>query len=168
MTTLDSVRAHQILAEARELAEAMKVEFPAALASLVLDRLDRLQGAVVNVEVGVQALPQAAGEDDSIPTQNVDWIVFPIQIEISSTPKQGPDIAVPTGKEVVVRQRRHSTVRTGYVAPDEGRLANTLTRTELGNNDSFKVAASNLNKFWFDADTDNTFFELMVEQIVKQ
>jgi len=86
-----------------------------------------------------------------------------VQVPLVDDVRQGPQVAVPPGYNVVVRQRHHSSTRTGYVASDEPSLANTLTRSELWNNDSIAVAVTNMSDLWFSADTANTYFELITE-----
>lgn len=94
-----------------------------------------------------------------------EWIVFPVLVENAGTPVQGPNIPVDFGTEVIVRQRRHGTARTGYVAPTAAGTANVFGRSEFGNNDSFTKRVANLSMFWFDASASTTYFELIMERV---
>lgn len=76
---------------------------------------------------------------------------------------QGEDIAVPEGVITTIRQRRHLTNPTGYVAFTQAGLRDTTSRAELADGDSLAVRISNFKYAWFSADTANTDFEMIAE-----
>ena len=82
----------------------------------------------------------------------------------AGTPVQGPSIAIPVGITTVIRQRRSTGTRNGYVAGNEHDVTNTSLRTETQNGDVIGLRVSNWSKLWFDADTSGTEFELISEQ----
>ena len=88
-------------------------------------------------------------------------IVRRVRVVTAGTIVQGPDIALPTGFTVSIRQRRHAAPRTGYVGFSRNAVTNTETRVEMENNDSIGVRISNFKEAWFDATVDNTDFEVM-------
>ena len=104
----------------------------------------------------------------SSPTQSVDEIIVRVvRVLIAGTPVQGPDIPVPKGFSVTVRQRRHVGTITGYVAGSRNAIAQSLERSELRDNDPYLVNVSNLKNLWFDADAIPAlgfFTELIVAQ----
>jgi len=44
-----------------------------------------------------------------------------------------------------------------------GDIGNTLTRAEMGDGDTLETTVSNLKNLYFGADTNSTFFEMIVE-----
>lgn len=86
-----------------------------------------------------------------------------VTVVASGTPARGPAVPVPPGYDVIVRQRHHSGSPEGYVAYSSAEVGEDETRTVLHNNDSFGARVSNLNQFYFDADTATTNFELHVQ-----
>lgn len=163
MVTLDSNRAHAILTAAEDLARLLHAERDEVFYATLVTLLEQMQGGLGEV---VQAILDTSPVSPEEIELEDDWLLFVVEVQTAGSPQQGPNQLVPKGSEVSVRQRRHSTTRTGYVGRNRGDVGNTLTRSELGNNDSFVTKASNLNKFWFDADTNNTFFELLIERKV--
>ena len=87
-----------------------------------------------------------------------------VEVVTAGTPVQGPSIAIPVGITTVIRQRRSTGTRNGYVAVNEHDVTNTSLRTESQNGDVIGLRVSNWNKLWFDADTSGTEFELISEQ----
>lgn len=155
--------AHQLILEAQELARLGNMELNAALFAILIDRIGKVTTTVELVQEAVLATLPITPEEVQ---QADDWLVHPIQVETAGTPKQGPNVPVLNGTDIVVRQRRHSTDRTGFVSRNQGELTNALARVELGNNDAVTLKASNLEKLHFDADTDNTFFEIIIDRKV--
>ena len=87
-----------------------------------------------------------------------------VEVVTAGTPVQGPSIAIPVGITTVIRQRRSTGTRNGYVAVNEHDVTNTSLRTETQNGDVIGLRVSNWSKLWFDADTSGTEFELISEQ----
>lgn len=88
-----------------------------------------------------------------------------VLVETAGTPVQAPEIPVPKGVSVIIRQRHHGSNRTGYVS-FEGRsgTSNQLGRLELQDNDAVTVPLSSLDDIWFDATVNNTYFEIIFQQ----
>ena len=87
-----------------------------------------------------------------------------VEVATAGTPVQGPSINIPVGITTVIRQRRSTGTRNGYVAVNEHDVTNTSLRTETQNGDVIGLRVSNWSKLWFDADTSGTEFELISEQ----
>ncbi|PHS05308.1 MAG: hypothetical protein COA89_12840 [Acidithiobacillus sp.] len=87
-----------------------------------------------------------------------------VEVATAGTPVQGPSIEIPEGINTVIRQRRSTGIRNGYVAVNEHDVTNTSLRTETQNGDVIGLRISNWSKLWFDADTSGTEFELISEQ----
>lgn len=88
-----------------------------------------------------------------------------VHVVTAGVPVQGPDRDIPQGYSMVVRQRRHAGTPTGYFGFTEGDVGAELTRSEMGDGDVFILSTTrvkNLKNLWFDADTADTFFELVV------
>ena len=93
-----------------------------------------------------------------------EGIIRRVRVTTSGTAVQGPGVAIPNGVNTVIRQRRHTTSRNGYVALTEAEVSSTGSRSEIQNNDTVTLQVSNWSKIWFDADTNETDFELIAEQ----
>ena len=87
-----------------------------------------------------------------------------VEVVTAGTPVQGPNIEIPAGINTVIRQRRSTATRNGYVAVNEHDVSNTSLRSEIQNADVITLRVSNWSKLWFDADTSGTEFELISEQ----
>ena len=87
-----------------------------------------------------------------------------VEVATAGTPVQGPSIEIPEGINTVIRQRRSTATRNGYVALNEHDVTNTSLRSEIQNADVIGLRVSNWSKLWFDADTSGTEFELISEQ----
>ncbi len=87
-----------------------------------------------------------------------------VDVATAGTPAQVPNIDITAGVPTVIRQRRSSGIRNGYVAVNEHDVTNTSLRTETQNGDVIGLRVSNWSKLWFDADTSGTEFELISEQ----
>ena len=80
----------------------------------------------------------------------VETLIRRVRVTTAGTSLQGPGITVPKGFNTVVRS--------------EHAVSSTDTRIEMRDNDSVSINVSNWSKLWFDADSNNTDFELIVEQ----
>ena len=118
----------------------------------IYDRLEELIDAVVE--------PTRYSDDENIE----EIIIRAVTVETANTPVQGPDIPVPKGYHVVVRQRNHSGDPVGRVAFSRNAIQNDGTRSLLRDGDAVSAKISNLNRVWVDADTASIAFELMVER----
>ena len=87
-----------------------------------------------------------------------------VEVVTAGTAVQGPSIAIPDGVVTVIRQRRSTATRNGYIAVNEHDVSSTQLRTETQNADVVGLRVSNWSKLWFDADTSGTEFELIAEQ----
>ena len=97
-------------------------------------------------------------------TENIGvGIVRRVRVVTVGTAVQGPNIPIPKGYKAVIRQRRHAGSPTGYVGFSSGDVGNSVTRIELGDGDSFSFNLNNMDEVWFDADTANVDFEIIVE-----
>ena len=94
----------------------------------------------------------------------VETLIRRVRVTTAGTALQGPGIDVPKGFTTVVRMRRHTGTPNGYIALSEHAVSSTDTRIEMRDNDSISINVSNWSKIWFDADTNTTDFELIVEQ----
>ena len=94
----------------------------------------------------------------------VETLIRRVRVTTAGTKVQGPSIDVPKGFTTVVRMRRHSGTPNGYIAMSEHAVSSTDTRIEMQDNDSVSINVSNWSKLWFDADSSDTDFELIVEQ----
>ena len=141
----------------------------------MLDNAKLLERTIIQLsaQIGVSAIdnqPVLAKLDEVIkaiiaPTLEIEgpeFQVHVITVDTASTPVQGPNIPLLDGTRVIVRQRYHSSSPTGYVAGTQGAVSQTLQRTEIRDNDSFTVRATNTNKLWFSSDTDTTRFEILL------
>ena len=94
--------------------------------------------------------------------EKVDQVIIRrIRVITPGTLVQGPDVPLPIGYSVSIRQRRNTGTPEGYVAFSRNAVANAPTRVIMLDNDSITVRISNFNEAWFDADTANTDFEMM-------
>lgn len=90
-------------------------------------------------------------------------LVRRVRVETTGTPVSGPDIPIPPGYRAIVRQRRHAGSPTGYVGFSRGDVGDSVTRIEMGDGDAMSFNLNNMDEVWFDADTANTDFEIIVE-----
>lgn len=125
-------------------------------------QLQKLDSLVQAVESLRQAVIQPPRRSAVLGLPQI--LVRRVIVVTAGTPVQGPDFTISPGYATVVRQRRHSGAPTGYVAGTRAELLNTAERSELSDNDSITVRVTNWSQLWFDADTANTAFELIVEQ----
>lgn len=144
-------------------AQVFNLELDAALLALLIARLEGQSEGLNRVMDAILGTARLSPQENALQD---DWMIYPVLVQTAGSVVRGPSFAVPNGAEVLVRQRRHAVERTGYVSNTEGGTKSALTRSELGNNDSFSVKAFNLDRFWFDSDTDGTYFELIVERKV--
>jgi hypothetical protein len=131
-------------------ASELGVDRQTALLLLLVSKIELLRDAVI-------APPRLAQDAKEV-------LVIVRTVITAGTPVQGPDIRVSRGYFTVVRQRRHTTgnPRTGYVAFERSDTANPLSRMEFKDNDSIGLPLERLDSLWFDADNNDTSFELIV------
>jgi len=99
-------------------------------------------------------------DQESVP----QLFVRAIEVVTAGEVYRGPDVVVPEGWTVTVRLRPHATASpTGYVGGTSGDVGGTLTRVEMAEGDTMDANVSNLENLYFGSDTNNTFFELIVE-----
>ena len=111
-------------------------------------------------EIFTGLIPPRRSEQQQVP----EGLARRIVVTTAGTPVQGPDVKINRGYGVVVRQRNHTVgAPIGYVGFTQGDVLNTNTRIETLDGDSFVVRISNFNKLWFNADTNDTLFEIFVE-----
>ena len=93
-------------------------------------------------------------------------LVRRVRVATAGTPVRGPDVETSEGVATVVRMRRHTTdsSRNGYISLNEHDVTNSAFRAELQSNDAVVLNITNWDKLWFDADTNDTDFELIAEQ----
>lgn len=131
-----------------------------SLIRLLVVRLDGLQKVLQEIR-DQQAEPPRLSTDQGIE----EIFIRRVRVTTSGTPVQGPEIPVPKGYRCVIRQRRHASANPiGYVAFSKGSVGSSEFRVELADGDSLEVMISNLDVAWFDADTDTTDFEMIVER----
>ena len=94
----------------------------------------------------------------------VETLIRRVRVTTAGTALQGPGIDVPKGFTTVIRMRRHSGTPNGYIALSEHAVSSTDTRIEMRDNDSVSINVSNWSKLWFDADSNTTDIDLIVEQ----
>lgn len=105
--------------------------------------------------------PEAPSDEPGIPV----GFIRSVHVETPGTAVQGPNREIPEGYQMVVRQRQHTGARVGYFGFTEGDVSVELTRSEMADGDSLTFSTTrikNLDNLWFDADTADTFFELIV------
>lgn len=129
------------------------------------DLLEQMNGHLQNI---LQALLAVHSNQVLFRRNNQGWSVITVTVATANTPVQGPDLSVPDGYAVTVRQRRHSGAPTGYVGSSGPNTANSRSRIEMGDNDSFTLQVTNTKLLWFNADTASTVFELILEQQQQQ
>jgi len=86
-----------------------------------------------------------------------------VVVVTAGVPTRGPSVAIPFGFPCRIRQRVHGGAPVGYVGFSEGAVRSTQTRIELADENNFQVWISNMDQVWFDADTNNTAFEMWAE-----
>lgn len=129
---------------------------------------EQLQAILTAIQELTDATLEPAGlTGEAVPA----WISRLVEVEGTTTDDivQGPSIVVPKGFKVSVRMRHHTTSagRLGYVSYSKDTVQQDGNRKVIKSNDSFVMAVSNFNKFWFWTDTATaaapTQFELTVE-----
>jgi hypothetical protein len=153
MTLSNSVRATVV--EANEISRETGISADAVLFALNLVETRRLQAEVSALKEAQAAPPRFA--------DGPAGIIVVIEVTLAGDESQGPVVPVPRGYPVTIRQRFHSGTHTGYFAFSRAGLGQTGTRSEWRDNDGLSVHVSSLDRLWFSADTDATFFEILVE-----
>lgn len=115
------------------------------------------------------AIPVEAEITGSIvtsPTPNrPDWTARTVTVVTAGTPVQGPDVSIPNGFSVLIRQRVTQTgSRRLYVARTAANAGIAANRFEFSKGDGLRLFITNLNLLFFDTNTDGTIAELVVEQ----
>lgn len=95
------------------------------------------------------------------------WLVTVVTVETAGEPKQGPNQPIPAGYKLVVRVRDPGggVSPTGRVSYQASAITSTQSRSELPKNATLELRVDNMNKVWVDADTANTAFEFITEQV---
>ncbi len=122
------------------------------VAAIIVDRIEKVQ------EASVEPPRRFRGRDEVIIR------VVNVATNAVANIVQGPDIKIPIGYTLTVRQRFHSGTPTGYVAMTAQSVQRSLERIELkdGEDVAFKVANMEALYFWSD-DNSEVFFELIAE-----
>ena len=99
--------------------------------------------------------------------ENIEQVVIRrVTVTTSGEPVQGPDIPVPKGYPIIVRQRHHAATNpVGRVAFSRNAIQDAATRSHLADGESAEIRVSNTKFIWFDSDTADTEFEVWVELI---
>ena len=137
------------LSEINSLMDSLGIDRQEAFSLLVLDVLDQVREAIIEP-------PRTIASTKEV-------LIIVRTVVTAGTPVQGPSILVPRGFSTIVRQRRHTPIRTGYVAFERSDTGNTLNRIEFRDNDSIALRVQHLDSLWFDADIGATSFELIAE-----
>jgi len=91
------------------------------------------------------------------------FLVRGVEVVTAGQVYRGPDLPIPEGWTVTIRQRNHAGSPVGYVGGSSGDVGNPLTRVEMGDGDTIETTVSNLKNLYFGSDTNATFFEMIVE-----
>lgn len=134
----------------------------AALEDALPSQLEKLESLIQAVQSLRQAVIQPPRRSAVLGLPQI--LVRRVLVVTAGTPVQGPDSPISPGYATVVRQRRHTGAPVGYVAGSKAEVGSAAERVELADNDSFTLKVTNWAELWFDADTANTSFELIVEQ----
>ena len=137
-------------------------EFLAEIADSIATFATEVRESLARIEEGLKdpADRSRAFTNGSHP----EALIRRVEVVTAGTPVQGPNIEIPAGIDTVIRQRRSTATRNGYVALNEHDVTNTSLRSEIQNADVIGLRVSNWSKLWFDADTSGTEFELISEQ----
>lgn len=124
-----------------------------------LVKLDVIQKVLQEIRDRQAELPRISGK------QGVDEVLIRrVRVETAGTPVRGPEVPIPKGYRCIIRQRRHIGANpTGYVAFSKGSVGSSEFRVELSDGDSLEVMISCMESAWFDSNTNNTDFEMIVE-----
>lgn len=129
---------------------------------LELDRLYRIEMLKFMEQISIREAPRLSEISGS-----EEVIIRVITVAAADEVQQGPDVEIPPGWEVTVRQRHHVGTNTGRVAFSRSALNNDNERSLFRDNDSASFKISNLDQVWFSAETIPTGglkFELFVER----
>ena len=138
-------------------------------ASLLEEIADNIMAFTASAQASLDRIEKALAPKleetrDEFNFSRSEAIIRRMRVETAGTPAQGPDVPIPQGVVSVIRQRRHTGTPTGYIALNERDVTSTGSRVEMQNNDTVVLALSNWNNIWFDADSDDTDWELIAEQ----
>ena len=138
-----------LLSETESLMRVLDIDRPTALLVLLMEKIEELTQATIEP-------PRLAPDAKEV-------LVIVKTVVTAGAPEQGPAIPMSPGYSTVIRQRRHSgATRTGYVAFERSDTGNPLNRIQFRDNDSIALPLRRLDSLWFDADNDDTSFELIV------
>ena len=124
--------------------------FEADVVSLLTEIRDALMG------------PEAYSDTDNAPR----GLIRSVTVVTPGTPVRGPDVPLPPGYTVTVRQRHHSGNPVGYFGFSQDDVLVDGHRSVWHDNDSLTLSTKrvgNMKYLWFDADTASTVFEIIVE-----
>ena len=138
-------------------------------ASLLEEIADNIMAFTASAQASLDRIEKALAPKleetrDEFNFSRSEAIIRRMRVETAGTPVRGPDVPIPPGVVSVIRQRRHTGTPTGYIALNERDVTSTGSRVEMQNNDTVVLALSNWNNIWFDADSDDTDWELIAEQ----
>jgi len=156
----------RLIQELEEQARGVRDQFSDLLgvADAVTGFATEVRDALTEIKTLLIAVRDSNIEPIRYDDAQVETLIRRVRVTTAGTSLQGPGIAVPKGFTTVIRMRRHSGTPNGYVALSEHAVSSTDTRIEMRDNDSVSINVSNWSKLWFDADSSNTDFELIVEQ----
>ncbi len=100
------------------------------------------------------------------PTNQSSWTVQ-TNVVSAGNPTQGPNITIPDGYSVVVRNRSTNGGvgnPTVFVATSLVNTGVSASRIELLKSESLSLAITNMNLLFFDGNIDGTVIEMLAEQ----
>lgn len=112
--------------------------------------------------VGVERVRQAVIRPPRSSQGTMPIVIHRVNVAVAGTPIQGPKLRIPAGHKVLIRQRNHAGTPVGYIAFDRPAIEATGDRIEFGDGDKLEFHLDSLDQVWFDADTADTAFELIV------
>ena len=100
------------------------------------------------------------------PTNQSSWTVE-TNVVSAGNPTQGPNVTIPDGYSVVVRNRSTNAavgVPTVFVATSLVNTGVSASRVELLKSESISLFITNMNLLFFDGNIDGTIIEIIAEQ----
>lgn len=129
---------------------------------LELDRLYRIEMLQFMKQISIREAPRL-----SMTSGSEEVIIRVVTVAAADAVEQGPDVEIPPGWAVTIRQRHHTGTHTGRVAFSRSALNNPSERSHFRDNDSASFKIGNLDEVWLSAETVPTGglqFELFVER----
>jgi len=156
----------RLIQELEEQARGVRDQFSDLLgvADAVTGFATEVRDALTEIKTLLIAVRDSNIEPIRYEDAQVETLIRRVRVTTAGTALQGPGIDVPKGFTTVIRMRRHTGTPNGYIALSEHAVSSTDTRIEMRDNDSVSINVSNWSKLWFDADSNTTDFELIVEQ----